>query len=43
MKEIVFIVRESPQGGYIARALGHDIFVQADTWEDLGQAIDDAL
>ena len=41
--EIVFVVEEAPEGGYTARALGHSIFAEADTWDDLGQAIDDAL
>jgi hypothetical protein len=29
--EIIFSVQESAEGGYEARALGHDIFTQADT------------
>lgn len=30
MKEIIFTVEEAPEGGYIARALGHSIFTEAD-------------
>ena len=33
--EIIFSVQESPEGGYEARALGHSIFTQADTFEEL--------
>jgi hypothetical protein len=30
MTEIHFVVEESPEGGYIARAVGADIFTEAD-------------
>jgi hypothetical protein len=33
--EIIFSVKESPEGGYEARALGCDIFTQADTLDEL--------
>ena len=33
--EIVFEVRDAEEGGYTARALGHGIFTQGDTWDDL--------
>ena len=33
--EIIFIVEESPEGGYEARSLNHSIFTQADTFEAL--------
>jgi hypothetical protein len=33
--EIIFSVQESPEGGYEARALGHPIFTQAETMEEL--------
>ena len=33
--EIVFQVRESPEGGYEARAVGYSIFTQGDDWEHL--------
>jgi hypothetical protein len=41
--EIVFEVKESPEGGYEARALGHAIFTQADTLEALRVAVRDAV
>lgn len=43
MSEIVFIVEEAPEGGYTARALGYSIYTEADTWDDLKAAIQDAL
>ncbi|WP_297210412.1 MULTISPECIES: type II toxin-antitoxin system HicB family antitoxin [Thermodesulfovibrio] len=43
MLEIIFIVEEDPEGGYSASALGHAIFTQADTLEELKMNIKDAL
>jgi hypothetical protein len=33
--ELIFEVRDAEEGGYAARALGHAIFTQAETWEEL--------
>jgi hypothetical protein len=33
--ELIFEVRDADEGGYCARALGHAIYTQADTWEEL--------
>jgi hypothetical protein len=33
--ELIFEVRDADEGGYCARALGHAVFTQADTWEEL--------
>jgi hypothetical protein len=41
--EIIFTVEESPEGGYEARALGHSIFTQADTIEELRKMLRDAM
>jgi hypothetical protein len=41
--EIVFSVEESPEGGYEARALGHAIFTQAETMEELKSMVRDAV
>jgi hypothetical protein len=41
--EIIFSVQESPEGGYEARALGHDIFTQGDTLEELRAMVRDAV
>jgi hypothetical protein len=41
--EIIFSVQESAEGGYEARALGHDIFTQADTMAQLREMVRDAV
>jgi len=41
--EIIFSVQESPEGGYEARALGHDIFTQGETMDELRAMVRDAL
>jgi predicted RNase H-like HicB family nuclease len=33
--ELVFEIRDAEEGGYSARALGHPIFTEAETWEEL--------
>lgn len=43
MNEIIFLVEEADEGGYIARALGHSIFTEADTWEELKEAVQEAV
>jgi hypothetical protein len=41
--EIIFVVAESPEGGYEARALGHSIFTEADSMEELREMVRDAV
>jgi len=41
--EIIFIVEESPEGGYEARSLNHSIFTEADTFEELKGMVHDAV
>ena len=41
--EIIFSVQESPEGGYEAQALGHDIFTQGETMEELREMVRDAV
>jgi hypothetical protein len=43
MEELVFLVEESDEGGYIAKGLGVAIFTQADTYEALKLAVIDAV
>ena len=43
MTEILFLVQDSPEGGYEARALGHSIFTEADTLDELRFMIKDAV
>lgn len=42
-KEIIFLVEEAPEGGYIARALGHSIFTESDTMDTIKEEIKDAV
>lgn len=43
MNEVIFIVEESGEGGYIARALGTSIISEADNLEDLHTQVRDAV
>ena len=42
-REIIFLVEEDIDGGYIAHTLGHSIFTEADTWDELRKAVQDAV
>ena len=42
-RKIVFSVQKSPDGGYEARAVGHSIFTQAETLEELKRNAEDAV
>jgi len=42
-KEIIFVVEEAPEGGYTAQALGYSIFTEADTRDELKEAVQDAV
>ncbi|MDI7248377.1 MAG: 2-oxoisovalerate dehydrogenase [Bacillota bacterium] len=42
-KEILFVVEESDEGGYQARALGHSIYTQGESIDDLKRAVRDAV
>jgi len=43
MNEILFLVEDAPEGGFIARALGQSIFTEADDLETLHQQLRDAV
>lgn len=43
MEELIFMVEESPEGGFIAKGLGVSIYTQADTIEALKIAVVDAV
>lgn len=43
LREIFFLVNESPEGGYEAEALNHSIYTDADTLEELRVMIKDAV
>lgn len=42
-RELIFVIEEAPEGGYTAQALGYSIYTEADTWEDLKVAVQDAV
>jgi hypothetical protein len=42
-KEIIFLVEEAPEGGYTARALGHNICTEADSLAELRKMVRDAV
>ncbi len=43
MDEIIFLVEESPEGGYTAKGMGVSIFTEAETYEDLKASVKDAI
>ena len=42
MKEIVFEITQDMDGGFNAEALGHDIFTQSESWDELRANIREA-
>lgn len=43
MTELVFLIEESPEGGYVARALGASIVTEADDLPALRETIRDPV
>ena len=43
VKEIIFLVEESAEGGYEAKALGYSIYTEAETLEELKIMVKDAV
>ena len=43
MNELIFLVEDSPEGGYEAKALSASIFTEADTLDELRLMIKDAV
>ncbi len=41
--ELIFEIRDAEEGGYYARALGHAIFTEAETWEELRKNVLEAV
>jgi len=42
-REVVFLVEESMDGGYEAKALGYPIFTEGETLEGIKEAVKDAV
>ncbi len=43
MEELIFIIKESDEGGFEAKALGYSIFTEAEDMVSLKKAIKDAV
>jgi hypothetical protein len=43
LTEIIFLVEDDPEGGYVARAIGESIFTQADSINQLREQVKDAV
>jgi hypothetical protein len=43
VSEVIFLVEEAPEGGYVARALGLSVFTEADTIDALHEQVRDAV
>jgi hypothetical protein len=43
MSELIFVVEEAPEGGYVARALGQSIFTEAETLAELPEKVRQAV
>lgn len=43
MEEVIFLVEESEEGGYIAKGIGVSIFTEADSMEELRGAVKEAV
>lgn len=41
--ELIFEIRDAEEGGYYARALGHPIFTEAETWDELRKNVLEAI
>lgn len=43
MTELIFIVEEAPEGGFVARSLGPSSFTEADSLTELPEKLHDAV
>jgi predicted RNase H-like HicB family nuclease len=43
MEEVIFIVKESEEGGYIATALGESIFTEGETMDEIRANVKEAV
>ena len=43
MSEIIFLIQESDESGYTAQALGHAIFTQGETFEEVKANVKEAV
>ena len=43
MSEIIFVIKESPEGGFEARALDYAIFTDGDTMDEIRENVREAV
>ena len=43
MSDIVFLVEDAPEGGFTARALGHSVYTDGETFDELRTNVRDAV
>lgn len=43
MEEVIFLIEESAEGGYEAKALGYSIYTEAEDLEELKNKVKDAV
>ncbi|TAL70679.1 MAG: 2-oxoisovalerate dehydrogenase [Bacteroidetes bacterium] len=43
MSEIIFLIEEAPEGGFTTKALGHSIYTESNSIEELKENIKDAV
>lgn len=43
MSEIIFVIEDSDEGGYTAKALGYSIYTEGETLDELKDNIRDAI
>jgi predicted RNase H-like HicB family nuclease len=43
MTELVFLIEQEADGGYVAEAVGENIVTQGDTWQELRENVRDAV
>jgi predicted RNase H-like HicB family nuclease len=41
--ELIFEIRDAEEGGYFARALGHAIFTEGESWDELRSNVLEAV
>ena len=41
--ELIFEIRDAEEGGFYARALGHAIFTEGETWDELRHYVLEAV
>jgi predicted RNase H-like HicB family nuclease len=43
MSEIIFVVENSDEGGYVAKSLGYSIYTEGETLDEIKENVKDAV